>query len=30
MANGKYLFVGDVIDLSSSPAKVVGYFPQMQ
>lgn len=31
--NGKYLFVGDsgdVIDLSSSPPKVVAYFPQMQ
>jgi len=32
ITNGKYLFVGDsadVIDLSSSPPKVVAYFPQM-
>jgi len=31
--DGKYLFVGDsgdVVDLSSSPPKVVAYFPQMQ
>jgi len=30
--NGKYLFVGDsgdVIDLSSTPPKIVAYFPQM-
>ena len=32
ITHGKYLFVGDsgdAIDLSSSPPKIVAYFPQM-